>query len=439
MTPRTPDSLPVDAASAAKLAAIGLRLDLVDTADRQLFGAWLEADARGFHEPSFREELLGPALDSMAYRRTTGVWEDSSPNLTPVATVSSWATELTVSPDRIAEAWAISAVTVSPTAAGKGIARALLEGELRTAAAAGCPLAILTVSESTLYGRYGFGPSALSADWTVTAKRAKWTGPIPGGRVELVQPQDFVGDVTALHERVRLQTPGQIEMWARRWSQLASTSGEDPDRGRATRAARYLDEGGVVRGVMVYRVIGEEPESASRTLWIDNLTTETPDAAAALWRLAIEMPLVGKIIAAARPVDEPMRWQVSDFRAVTSATYDHLWTRILDVPEALAARSYSAPGSVALEVTDPLDYTTGTWLFEADADGTGRATRIESAPTGIPSLVLGISELSSMYLGGVSATTLADAGRVTELTPGSAAAMDTIFHSARVPWLPLWF
>lgn len=417
---------------------MGLRLDLVDTADRELFGAWLEAEARGFHEPSFRGEILSDSLDAVAYRRTTGVWDESSPSPTPVATVSSWATELTVSPGRIAEAWAISAVTVSPTAAGKGIARALLEGELRTAVAAGCPLAILTVSESTLYGRYGFGPSALSADWTVTAKRAKWTGPIPGGRVELVQPKDFVDDVITLHERVRLQTPGQIDMWARRWSQLASTSGEDPDRGRATRAARYLDEGGVVRGVMVYRVIGES-ESADRTLWIDNLTTETPDAAAALWRLAIEMPLVGKIIAGARPVDEPMRWQVSDFRAVTSATYDHLWTRILNVPEALAARSYSAPGSIALEVSDPLDYTTGTWLFEADPDGNGRATRVESAPAGVPSISLDISELSSMYLGGVSAVTLADAGRVTELVPGSAAEMDTIFHSARVPWLPLWF
>ena len=90
-------------------------------------------------------------------------------------------------------------------------------------------------------------------------------------------------------------------------------------------------------------------------------------------------------------------------------------------------------------MSDPLDYTTGTWLFEADPDGNGRATRIESAPAGVPSLSLGISELSSMYLGGVSAVTLADAGRVTELVPGSAAEMDTIFHSARVPWLPLWF
>ena len=55
--------------------------------------------------------------------------------------------------------WAISMVTVAATHRRRGIARGLLEGELRAAASAGVPMAGLTVTEATIYGRYGFGPA----------------------------------------------------------------------------------------------------------------------------------------------------------------------------------------------------------------------------------------------------------------------------------------
>ena len=76
----------------------------------------------------------------------------------PVATIASWIGELTVPGGRGIPSCAISAVTVAPTHRRRGIARAMLEGELGAALDAGAPIAMLTVSESTLYGRYGFAP-----------------------------------------------------------------------------------------------------------------------------------------------------------------------------------------------------------------------------------------------------------------------------------------
>ncbi len=38
---------PIDAESAERVAVAGLRLGLVDTADRAAFSAWLHADVRG--------------------------------------------------------------------------------------------------------------------------------------------------------------------------------------------------------------------------------------------------------------------------------------------------------------------------------------------------------------------------------------------------------
>ncbi|MGU7753863.1 GNAT family N-acetyltransferase, partial [Klebsiella pneumoniae] len=77
-----------------------------------------------------------------------------------MATVDSWVSELTVSPGRTIPLWSISAVTVAPTHRRRGIATAMLTGELRAAAAAGYALAGLTVTEATIYGRWGFSPAA---------------------------------------------------------------------------------------------------------------------------------------------------------------------------------------------------------------------------------------------------------------------------------------
>ena len=117
----------------------------------------------------------------------TGIFDPAAPMpAAPVATIASWIGELTVPGGRGIPSCAISAVTVAPTHRRRGIARAMLEGELRTAAAAGIPLAMLTVSESQLYGRYGFAPAAASASWHIDVKRAVWIGPRPGGRVDFV-------------------------------------------------------------------------------------------------------------------------------------------------------------------------------------------------------------------------------------------------------------
>lgn len=51
----------------------------------------------------------------------------------------------------------------------------MMQGELNTAATLGVPVATLTVSESTLYGRYGFAPAAAAAGLGAS------TGDVPVG------------------------------------------------------------------------------------------------------------------------------------------------------------------------------------------------------------------------------------------------------------------
>ncbi|MES2092595.1 MAG: GNAT family N-acetyltransferase [Actinomycetota bacterium] len=432
---------PIDVLSAERLAAKGLDLALVDTTDVTAFTAWLQAENRGFHGGRMPQSKLDRQLPLIAHRRTTGVWDPDSPDAaSPVATVSTWVTDLTVPGRTSIPAWSVSAVSVAPTHRRRGIARALLEAELRTAVSLEVPVAILTVTEATIYGRYGFGASVMSADWTIDTKRARWIGPEASGSLNFVEPETLLREGHDLVERVRLQTPGQIEFGDLLWERLLGFDG-DPEFAKALRVVRYDDVEGELQGFAAYRIVDLGGDFTKHRLDLGFLVSATDEAYAALWRFLLEMDLVSSISAPLRTIDEPLLWQVSDSRAVErSRVREHLWTRILDVPVALSARRYSAPGVFVLDVSDDLGFADGLFLLTIAADGSATVAPLEGeAPDAAAAVALTVEDLGALYLGGVSPLTLVRAGRITELRPDSAAALEASFRSPVTPWLSIWF
>ncbi len=486
MTAHEWQSLPLDAPSREAIARHGLEYRLVDTADAAAFGDWLQASTRGFLDPDPSPEELAIGRDAFAYRRTTGVYDPSTPMPTwPVATVNSWIAELTMPGGRGIPMWAISEVTVAPTHRRRGIARALLQGELRTAADAGVPIAGLTVSEATIYGRFGFAPAAFASDWVIETARARWTGPRPEGRVDFIDRERATAELFSLHERVRRTHPGEINAWPGHWRRLAGTAGEQ-ERARKLRAIRYADAGGRTRGIALYRLAESGADFTKHELTLSYLLTETADAYAALWCFLLELDLVSTVRAPLRSVDEPLRWMIADQRAASVTYTEHQWLRVLDVPRVLQARRYGAAGACVLHVDDPLGFAEGTWMLRVDADGrvSVDAREVVGAETGAeehadaeahaetehagaeeradaergagdggeataeasgraadvagPEVRLSAESLSAMLLGGVRASTLWAAGRV-HGEPEAIAMLDRLFAPIETPWLGLWY
>lgn len=458
---------PIDAQSAEQLAGGGLRFGLVDTADHDAFSAWYRADQRGFYQPRPSQQTLERNLAAMSASRVTGVWDGEVPE--PVATVASWPAELTVpsaacSPGRPADgprtltSWAISSVTVAPTHRRRGIARAMLEAELRTAHSLGVPMAMLTASEATIYGRYGFAPASFVTDYAIDARRARWSGPSGTGRVRFAEPAELLRDARSAYDADRLSAPGGLKLNDYLWRHLTG-AGADDERSAQLRAVRYDDERGTLQGFVVYRMERDERDFANHTVNVHHLVAATPDASSALWRYLCELDLVGSVAAPMRSSDEAFLWQLEDLRAVRTepSEADHLWLRILDAPAVLAARGYAAAGTVVLDVADPLGFAAGRFLLEVDESGVGSVRVLSEGPAAsappegsagdedaaVPAdaawLRLGGRELGSLYLGGVRATTLARAGRVHEVRPGSASLFDGMFRSPLVPWLGIVF
>jgi predicted acetyltransferase len=432
---------PIDALSAERLAAQGLDFALVDTADTAALITWLQAENRGFHGGRMPQAKLDVQLPHLAHRRTTGVWDpDAADAESPVATVSTWVMDLTVPGETSIPAWAVSAVSVSPTHRRRGIARALLEAELRTAVSLDVPVAILTVTEATIYGRYGFGASVMSADWTIDTTRARWIGPEASGSLGFVEPASLLIEGYDLVQRVRLQTPGQVEFGDILWERLLGFDG-DPDSAQSLRVVRYDDDDGELQGFATYRVVEVGDDFTKHRLDLGFLVSATDESYSALWRFLLEMDLVSSISAPLRTIDEPLLWQVSDPRAAQrSGVREHLWARILDVPVALSARKYSAPGVFVLDVSDDLGFADGLFLLTVSGDGSASVETLDGeAPDAAAAVALTVDDLGSLYLGGVSAVTLARAGRISELRPGSAASLEASFRSPVTPWLSIWF
>ncbi len=140
-------------------------------------------------------------------------------------------------------------------------------------------------------------------------------------------------------------------------------------------------------------------------------------ASAVLWRRLSDLDLMSTVITDSRPPDDPLLHQLIDVRAAAPGLRDGLWVRLVDVGAALAARRYSAPVDVVLDVSDELcPWNARRWRLSGDADGGTCTPTRDSAD-----VHLDVRTLGSAYLGGETLGALAAAGVVQEGTRGALA------------------
>ncbi|MFF1573392.1 GNAT family N-acetyltransferase [Leifsonia sp. NPDC058292] len=423
---------PIDEQSARAVSDAGLRLAIVDTSDDAAFDEWIRADFRGFHSEHPKPELLAEARGYLRDRRTTAVYDDAIPDAgrtSPVGTVNSWIAPLTVPAGATVDSWAISSVTVAPTHRRRGVARALLGGELRTAKALGVPVAVLTVSESVIYGRWGFGPATSATGWRVDTKRVRWAGGETTGRLSFTQPDAYRQTAYDVLNRVMAGRAGEIALSPYLADRLIGPLTGTPDADKY-RLVRYDSPSGEPEGFVSY-VVKDGDDFVRHTVEVTYLAAATEAAYTAIWRYLLELDLVAEVSIGVRGVDEPLPYLVSDVRGARVASVeDHLWVRILDVPAALTARRYERDGSLVLEVSDDLGFAAGRYRLSV-SDGSAEVT----ATTDAPDVSLSVSALGSVYLGQDAARGLAVAGKLT----GDAPAFDALFRTSQPPLLSTWF
>ena len=263
---------------------------------------------------------------------------------------------------------------------------------------------------------------------------SRWTG-IPVNRMLEAERDKLLRMEEALHERVRVTSPGEIALPGGHLNRFFGTS-PDAEKAERLRTIQYRSPAGEVDGLAVYRVVENPDDFSESTLELSWLLAATDDAYAGLWRFLLEMDLIALLRASELGLDEPLWWMIADQRAAKITVTDHQYVRILDVPAALTSRRFGAADTIALEVDDSLGIAGGTFIATTDAEGRATVEAVDAPPAGVPLLRLGVRELSSLFLGGVSVSTLARAGRVEADDPTRIAR---VFQTVESPRLSFWY
>ena len=363
---------------------------------------------------------------------------DGTPSGKPVGSAGSFPCELSLPGGSVA-AGAVTAVGVLPTHRREGHLSRMMQFQLADIAERGEPVAILVSAEYPIYGRFGYGPAteacAIRLDATVPGL---WLDE-PTGRTELVDNETFTKELIALYDRVRSGIPGHMSYEDARWmiqtGELSWPDGHDDDRRKSTKVA-WRDADGVIQAVARYSVKDD---------WVDNrprgalnafpIVAATAEAEREIVRYLTSVDWVTAVHIGTRPVDDPLPLRLFDGRAATlHDRSDHVWARILDVPAALSARRYAAPGRVVIEVDDPLGFAGGCFALEGGPDGATCKTTTEEPDLRVPARALGAA-----YLGGNSWSRLAAAGWVDEAIAGAVDTASAMFTTPRTPWCALTF
>jgi len=213
-------------------------------------------------------------------------------------------------------------------------------------------------------------------------------------------------------------------------SALAEPGGEELSR----RFYAVYEVDGNLDAYVSYEVVSMEPLAHKpRRLILHELCALTPGAYVAMWDFLLGVDLTAELFAGGRPVDEPIKWLLAEPRQLRCTfTGDRSWVRLVNVGLCLGARRYAAPAtSSSVSMTRSARGTWGRYRLVVGEDwGTAEVSRTDAEPD----LELDASTLASIYLGAVSPVTLAEVGRIRQLTPGAVPVASRMFANDRPPY-----
>ncbi|MCW4464543.1 GNAT family N-acetyltransferase [Glutamicibacter sp. MNS18] len=396
------------------------------------------AIARGFYEPESddAEQKTLTELDVADQTVYIAAYDQDAvaPSLhadVPVGTYLAFPGTINVGGPALLPVNQISAVTVTPAYRRRGILRAMITADLQRAVDARIPLAALTASEATIYGRFGFGRVTERVRFELDVSTgARMRAPSTGTVIELA-PSALEGQVCQLLAAQHRNTHGSLSNASFDYGQATGRwqNYQDLKPARDLRAALHLDGQGQPDGFMTYRFAGWDQEPAQ--MKIAMLCASTPAVRRDLVEYLGDHDLIKKVTGYG-PVGDVLPSALVDSRSYkVLSLWDHLWLRILDLPAALAGRGYLNDGSIRLKVVDRLGHAAGTWLVEV-SQGQGNASRLPEASDF--DAQLDVRDLATLYLGTRSASHLAGAGVLEAGDPAILDTLDRIFSTRTTPY-----
>jgi predicted acetyltransferase len=321
----------------------------------------------------------------------------------------------------------VTVVGVLPSHRRRGVLTAMMRAQLDDCRARGDALAYLWASEATIYGRFGYGVASRAGGMQLARDRAAFAQPFePRGSIRLVEPEEAARAFPPLYERMLAQRPGLFTRTQAWWeTRRLAPSPWDPG---TPKSLALLELDGEAAGYAIYTVKQEWAAGgySSGSVNVLEAVAPTPEGMRELWRWLLDFDWTSRIRADLLPLDHPLFLLLAEPRRMDFQVGDGIWVRLLDIPAAMAARSFAADTEIVVELTDSFrPENAGRWRIGSDG-----AARTDTAAE----LAVDVADLGSVYLGGFSFGDLVRAARARELTAGAADRADALFHTAVQPW-----
>jgi len=390
-----------------------------------------------FHSSPLSEGDRELSLASLEFDRSLAAFDGQE----VVGTAAVYTYQLSVPGHRTLPAAGVTWVSVLPSHRRRGVLSSMMRQQLDDVRDRGEPLAVLWASESVIYPRYGYGRSMWHTDFTLHRGEGTLANAFLGDgrmRLRITSPEAALPELAKVYDAVLPSRPGFIarnETW---WGR-AIYDPADSRRGASPLHCLLAEDQSGPRGYALYsgQSQWDEVSLPGGVLRVREMIADGPAAGAALWADLLSRDLTTDFHVYKRPIDDPLLFQLADPRRARPLLKDALWTRITDVPAALAGRGYSAPVDVVIEVRDGLiPANAGRWHLTA----AGVAAAASCVPTtAAAGLALDITELGAAYLGGTTLGAMAVAGLVSELRPGAVRELSAAMGWDLAPWCPVSF
>lgn len=396
------------------------------------FGAIHEVGCIAFGEHPAKEDEDAHRL-GFPFDRALCAYEDGR----MVATAAVYTQELIIPGGAALSMGGVTWIATLPTHRRRGLLRRLMVAMSAEMVERGEVLSGLGASEGTIYGRFGYGPATSIVSFSVE-RGAAFALPLDhsvAGRLTLLSPEETAARLPAVYESLRFSQAGTVsrpQIW---WNGYLADPPSEREGTGPTLHVMHETVPGVPDGYVCYGIReAREASIALNSVRVVELLAADPHVYRALWDYILNTDLCQTAICGRGRADEPLRWLLADPRRFrVNALSDFLWLRLLDIPRALAARSYRAEDELILEVREsfPSPRVSRLLLRTGPADAHGA----ECAPTTRPAdISLETRSMAAAYLGGVSWSTLAAAGRVRELQAGAVERADALFATDRSPY-----
>jgi predicted acetyltransferase len=409
------------------------------------FDGFSTVDMHAFHSSPLSDEDRQRVTSRLEFDRSLAAFDGAM----PVGTAGAFSFQLAVPGLQVLPAAGVTWVSVLPSHRRRGVLTSLMRRQLADVRDRGEPLAVLWASESVIYPRFGYGRAMWHADFTLyrgEGALAKTAPADSGVRLRLVDPVAALPELAKVYDAVLQSRPGFIarnELW---WRPVVDDLPSHRRPGASPLHCVLAEDDSGPRGYALYSAASRWDDTSlpDTALTVREMVGADAAASAALAADLLSRDLTAEFRLRGRPVDDPLLYQLADPRRARPRLTDALWTRVIDVPGALARRRYSSPVDAVIEVRDDLlPSNAGRWrLTTAGAAPDGGGLEASCVPAGAAQtadVALDVTQLGAAYLGGTPLGALAAAGLVTEGRPGAVRQLSAALSWDVAPWCPVNF